>query len=64
MSISSYIGIITIVIFTAFFLLGTSSIKFINNKHEFGFRYRFRLFFEEPQRPYSLELEYILNKPR
>lgn len=61
-TISWYIGMITIVIFTFFFLLGTSKFKFINDEYHIGFVYEFRLFFEEPERKYSLQVEYLLNK--
>lgn len=57
-----YIGIITIIIFTLFFLLGTSKFKFINDEYHIGFVYEFRLFFEEPDSPHSFKFEIMWSK--
>ena len=59
---SEYIGAIITVILVGLFLIGKSSLRFINDEHKIGIRYSFRLFFEEPDSPHSFKFEIIWSK--
>lgn len=57
-----YIGAIITTILVVLFLLGKSSLRFFNDEHEIGFKYNFRLFFEEPDSPHSFNFEIRWSK--
>lgn len=57
-----HIGVVLATILVVLFLIGKSSLKFVNNEHEIGIRYSFRLFFEEPDNPHSFKFEIIWSK--
>lgn len=59
---SEYIGAIITVILVGLFLIGKSSLKFINDEHKISLKFEYRLFFEEPDSPHSFKLEFTWNK--
>lgn len=59
---SEYIVAMLTTILVVLLLIGKSSLTFVNNEYEIGFKYNFRLFFEEPDSPHSFKFEIIWSK--
>lgn len=59
---SEHIGTILVTILVILFSVWKSSLKFLNNEHEIGIKYNFRLFFEEPDSPHSFKFEIMWSK--